>query len=61
MLHEMIHYSVVDFATSLMQQIQDMMNINDLLTYNSSHAHDFLNLHQDDNLVITKINVDNYA
>ncbi len=60
-LHEMTHYSSVGPATSLAQQIRDATNADDSSAYDSPRAHGLLDSHQDDNPVVTKINVDSYA
>ena len=60
-LHEMTHYSSVGPATSLAQQIKDVLNKDEERAYDPLRVHGLLDPEQDDNPAVTEINADSYA
>jgi len=60
-LHEITHYNSVGPATSLAQRIKDTMNEDGGSPYNLPRVHDLVDSKQDNNPVVTKMNVDSYA
>jgi len=60
-LHEITHYSSVGPATSLVQQIKDRTNEDKESTYDLPRVHNLVDSKQDNNPVVTNINVDSYT